>query len=141
MLHVVGGDFEPGVNKLYPILHSVWHLLALASLYFVLDIPYSRTSVLKVWHYLMLGDMNNRSKPKGKRRIIQPRSLFGDVEAADVAIDVAPKRRDRRAKPVKGSDRARRKEEKRRQRRERDAALDDHSGTMVYGLYGDFLHT
>ncbi len=138
-LHLVGGDFSAD-NNLYPALHSAWHVAAMVALLFVLDIPFGRTSVLKLWYHFLRG----QNKPRTKRKAASAprRPLFGGG-ADTVAIDVSPSRRhDKRQKSTKNKGGGRRKEEKRRQRRERDDALDRQDvGSGVYSLYGEVAHT
>ena len=38
-LHVFGGDFGPS-NVKYPVAHSIWHILSMLALYYVIGIPY-----------------------------------------------------------------------------------------------------
>jgi hypothetical protein len=44
-IHVFAGDFGPD-NTVYPIAHTVWHVLAFLSLYYIAMIPFVHTSVL-----------------------------------------------------------------------------------------------
>lgn len=44
-VHVFAGDFGPD-NTVYPVAHTVWHVLAFVSLYYIAMIPFVRTSVL-----------------------------------------------------------------------------------------------
>jgi len=45
VLHVYGGDYGP-LNTIYPVAHSVWHVLAFLSLYYIVMIPFTSTSIL-----------------------------------------------------------------------------------------------
>lgn len=137
-LHLVGGDFSEDNTK-YFSLHSAWHVASMIALLFVLDIPFGRTSVLKLWYYFLRTQTKSRTKRKNAAATRRP--LFGGADT--VSIDVSPRRgHDKRGKSTTSKGKAKRKDEKRRQRKERDAALDrpdDHG--VVYSLYGEIAHT
>jgi hypothetical protein len=45
-LHVYGGDFGDDDNAYYPIAHSVWHVLSMLSLFYILGIPFRGSNAL-----------------------------------------------------------------------------------------------
>lgn len=45
-LHLYAGDFSPE-NMIYPAAHSIWHILAFVSLYYIAMIPHTKTSFLR----------------------------------------------------------------------------------------------
>lgn len=46
VLHVFGGDYGDE-NWKYPLAHSIWHILSMLSLYYVVGIPYHDANALK----------------------------------------------------------------------------------------------
>jgi hypothetical protein len=46
VLHVFGGDYGPD-NWVYPAAHSVWHIMAMLSLFWIIDIPYKDKAKLR----------------------------------------------------------------------------------------------
>lgn len=47
VLHIYAGDFGPD-NNTYPVAHTVWHVLAFVSLYYIVWIPHVDTSPFNV---------------------------------------------------------------------------------------------
>lgn len=137
VLHVVGGDFSPN-NNAYGAAHSVWHVLAMVAIYFILDIPYSQTSVLKFWHLIVHG----KHKPKAKRKMAKQRREDYDAITIDVVESMSSKSK---VKSKVKRDRSRKKREKKRQRRARDDAVGQSAryagGGVVYAWDGEVIPT
>lgn len=71
-LHVFGGDFGPD-NWKYPVAHSVWHVLSMLALYYVLGIPYRDDNALR-HAYCTTGDHSTRIRGSvAKKRRTRPR--------------------------------------------------------------------
>lgn len=66
LLHVFGGDFGDE-NWKYPVAHSVWHVLSMLSLYYVLGIPFRDNSALKNFHGIdgRTGGKKPKRRPNG----------------------------------------------------------------------------
>lgn len=64
VLHVIGGDFGPD-NWKYPVAHSLWHVLAMLALFYILDVPYKGESMAHTW--ITVGD-RTKVPPFSKRK-------------------------------------------------------------------------
>jgi hypothetical protein len=85
-LHVFGGDFGPD-NWKYPVAHSVWHVLSMLALYYVLGVPYRDDNALRNAHYTV-GDHVRVGRPVVEKRRTRPR-VTRPVEIA-VTTSVPP---------------------------------------------------
>jgi hypothetical protein len=64
VLHVVGGDYGPD-NWVYPAAHSVWHIMAMLSLFWIIDIPYKDNDLSHAW--CSIGDHSRGNKRRVDR--------------------------------------------------------------------------
>lgn len=91
-LHVFGGDFGPK-NWKYPVAHSVWHVMAMLSLYYIIGIPFRYESALN-------GASRGRTRAGKKTKKRKNRSSNITVEISMDDLDTTT-----RTKPPKRSSR------------------------------------
>jgi len=128
VLHVTGGDFGDD-NHAYPAAHSVWHVLAMVSLYFVVDSPYGDTAFVRVWSRCL----GRAQITIGKKDPVLPTTRSGVVGSGVFRRDPSPQRPRRHERQVR-THRSDKKRSRRGSRREFAEEMD--VSDVVAMLYG-----